>query len=136
MLASTTSMVSRTRSTVCCRVIAPVSSRGAAPKTDVGQRSRGPCRRRVAVPVDEAPDAGLEDHPDPRAVLRASSRNHGRSGRPSRVAAVLSPPIERRSSATGSAARSRAVHGPECTRGRPHEVAPATPRGAGWAHRR
>ena len=35
MLASTTSMVSRTRSTVCWSVIAPVSSRGAAPKTEV-----------------------------------------------------------------------------------------------------
>ena len=73
MLLSTTSMESRTRSTVCWRLITPARARGAAPKTEAATAVPsvvGPAAL-AAVPVDEAPDAGLDDQPDPGAVLGA-----------------------------------------------------------------
>ena len=108
-LLSTTSIDSFTRSTVCCRVITPARARGAAPKTEVA--TAGP-------PVVSPPVSNQSTKPrmpawriiptqDRSSAL--SSRNHGRSSAIRAVAAVLSPPIERRSSSAtrlrGSAAR-------------------------------
>ena len=66
--------------------MAPVSSRGAAPKTDA-DRGAELVAAGVAVPVDEALHAGLHDHADPGAVLRAQvvpprhpGRHRGRGG--------------------------------------------------------
>ena len=78
----------------------PVSSRGAAPKTDDVERGRGPAGLDLdVVPVDEAADAGLHDQPDPGAVLGAEvaeprqvGRHPGRrrrAERPGRVAQRL-----------------------------------------------
>ena len=96
MLLSTTSIESRTRSTVCWRLMTPARARGAAPKTDGGQgaaargpvavaggtsrRSRG-CRPARSCPTQERSSA-------------LSSRNHGRSVSMRAMAAVLRAPVD------------------------------------------
>ena len=86
MLASTTSMVSRTEVDGRWRLMAPVSSRG-PPRRPRPTAGRAPPPG-VAVPVDEALHTGLHDHADPGAVLRAQvvppgdpGRHRGRGGR-------------------------------------------------------
>ena len=66
---STTSMPSRTRSTVCPRVITPVRVRGAAPKTAAAVSPGEAASSSSAEPVDEALDAGLQDLADPGPAL-------------------------------------------------------------------
>ena len=115
MFSSTTSIVSRTRSTVCCRLITPASARGAAPKTSRGDG--GGAVGLVLVPVDERlgcrparsarPRSGprRDSSPEPRHVrLHAGHRGRGEGARPSAAAA----------GAIASRSRTRLL--PSCTR--------------------
>ena len=86
---------SRTRSTVCWRLITPARARGAAPKTDEASR----CRPGRASPVSRyqstkprMPACTISPTQDRSSAL--SSRNHGRSVSIRAVAAVLSAPVD------------------------------------------
>ena len=98
MLASTTSMVSRTRSTVCWRLMAPVSSRGAAPKTEVDRVAELPppvSPYQSTKPL--TPAWTITPTHDRSSALRSS--HHDIRVDMAAVAAVLSPPVARWSAA-------------------------------------
>ena len=105
MLLSTTSIESRTRSTVCWRLITPASARGAAPKTAAASTVPLPAparRSRYQSTKPRMPAWTISPTHERSSAL--SSRNHGMSVSIRAVAVVLRAPVER---CRASAARSR-----------------------------
>ena len=105
MLASTTSIESRTRSTVCWRLITPARARGATPKTEAtisppAGAGWSPARRYQSTKPRMPACTMLETQERSSAL---SARNHGMSWSIRAVAAVASAPVAR---CSASAARS------------------------------
>ena len=108
MLVSTTSIESRTRSTVCWRVITPARARGAAPKTEAASAlPPGPAgRRRWRYQSTKPRMPACTIMPDPGPVLGAELAEPRHVGSIRAIAAVLSAPVAR---CSASAARSCGV---------------------------
>ena len=95
MLLSTISIESRTRSTVCCRLITPARARGAAPKTEEARalppRGWSPSWRYQST-KPRIPACTISPTQDRSSAL--SSGNHGISVSMRAIAVVLSAPVE------------------------------------------
>ena len=106
MFASTTSIESRTRSTVCWRLITPARARGAAPKTEAtisppAGAGWSPAAWRYQSTKPRMPACTMLETQDRSSAL--SARNHAMSWSIRAVAAVASAPVAR---CSASAARS------------------------------
>jgi hypothetical protein len=106
MFASTTSIDSRTRSTVCCRLMTPASARGATPNTEAtisppAGAGWSPAAWRYQSTNPRMPAWTMLETKDRSSAL--SARNHAMSWSIRAVAAVASAPVAR---CSASAARS------------------------------